>query len=73
LAAKSASKDTSSTDTANSVEKFRKENPLFSYLMPAASDDGRISVNSFSGYTTKENMDKVMELLTDTYLRKYFP
>jgi SecD/SecF fusion protein len=73
LAAKSASKDSTSSDTANSIEKFRKENPLFSYLMPAASDDGRISVNSFSGYTTKENMDKVMELLTDPILENIFP
>lgn len=67
-----ASNDTTASDSLTE-DQFRDENPLFSVLYPAVSQDGNIYPNPYVGYARKEDMAKVEELLNDPVVRKVLP
>lgn len=65
--------DTTELDSVAKLEKFKDENPLFTYLYPAVSSDGKLYPNPYVGYAKKEDMEKVIELLNDPVVRKVLP
>jgi SecD/SecF fusion protein len=70
----SAKEDTSSTaDSLNPADKFRKENPLFTYLYPAVSERGEPFEVGYVGYAKKEDIERVEELLNDPVVKKTWP
>lgn len=69
-------KDSASVSTSDSLseeDKFKKENPLYTYLYPAVSSDGQLYPSPYVGYAKKENMAKIEELLNDPVVKKVLP
>lgn len=69
----STTTDSTSGDSLSESEKFQRENPLFTILYPAVSQDGKIYPNPYVGYAKKEDMAKVEEMLNDPAVRKVLP
>lgn len=62
-----------SNDSLSNEEKSKQENPLFTYLYPAQTNEGQLYTSPYVGYATKENMAKVEEMFNDPVVRKVLP
>lgn len=71
------SEDTSllaeSTDQKASEADFKRENPLFSILMPRVSQDGKLMPGASVGYAHFSDTSEINKILNKTEVKEIFP
>jgi SecD/SecF fusion protein len=67
-------KDSGAIDSTNLTdEEYRKQNPLFTVLVPPIDNQGQLVPRSEIGYVDKSKKDQVDEILSDPEIRKSIP